>query len=189
MDRPYPPKRERGFTVLEILVTLALVSTTITAVVPGFRSTLVESRLTSTGNSLMHSLLLARSEAVMRNTRITIKRIDNDWRKGWIVFEDSNNNAMPDSFEEVLLQHEALADNVWLEGNTPVRDYVSYTENGQAEKVSGAIQMGTLSLCMRDSRHKTLGERKIILSSAGRARVEKKQRTENAVCGSTNQSV
>ncbi len=182
MKHSFARQRCGGFTLFELVTSMALVAITATSVIPGFQSTLVENRLAATSNDLMHSLLLARSEAVKRHSRVTVQRIDGDWKNGWIVFEDKNRSGSADGFEPILLQHEALDRNVSLKGNSPVADYVSYTDRGQTEKLSGAIQMGTLSLCVKGEREKSLGIRKVIVSSSGRPRIEKARPAEDELC-------
>ncbi len=172
-----PAKKALGFTLLELIITLAVLSIGILSAAPSLQQTIIENRLSATSNGIMHSLLLTRSEAVKRNTRVTMRKNGSNWTEGWVVFEDPNNNAIADDSEAILLRHGPLTGKMTLQGNTPVSSYISYTENGQSERISGAMQMGTLTLCRHRKNTDTYSGRSIILSSAGRARVSKKSRS------------
>jgi type IV fimbrial biogenesis protein FimT len=60
-----------------------------------------------------------------------------------------------------------------IAGNRPVEDYVSYTSLGAARMVSGALQMGTFSVCRSG-----LKAMHVVLANSGRVRVE----TSRDVC-------
>jgi len=60
----HPP--HRGFTLVELLVTLVVAGLLVAVAVPSFNRLMVSSRLTSFANELVSRLTLARSEAVKR---------------------------------------------------------------------------------------------------------------------------
>ena len=136
-------------------------------------------RLTSQVNVYLSALLLARSEAIKRNSRMTVcKSADGlscaeggGWQQGWIIFHDPNHNAVRDTAEEMVHQSSALPAHFQLVGNSNVAKYVSFDATGRTLLASGAFQAGTLTIC----RHSVSGgeARKIVINSAGRARVEK----------------
>ena len=168
-----------GFTLIEMLVVLALVSILMSLAAPSLAAMVNSMRLTVAVNSLFSSLMLARSEAVKRNARVVVcKSVGGEacvttggWEQGWIVFHDANNNGLRDAGEVLLLQQQALPAGVRLSGNSPLANYVSYTATGTTSYVSGAFQAGTLTACKESS---TQGDaRQIVISSAGRPRTVK----------------
>lgn len=60
----------RGLTLVELLVTLAIVALLVLASVPSFNGAIVNSRIRSTGEAMLNGLQMAKSEAVARNSRV-----------------------------------------------------------------------------------------------------------------------
>jgi len=168
-----------GFTLIEVLVVLALVSILMSLAAPSLAAMVNSMRLTVAVNSLFSSLMLARSEAIKRGARVVVCKsasgtaciTTGGWEQGWIVFHDANNNGKRDVGEVLLLQQQALPSSVRLSGNSPFVNYVSYTAIGTTSYVSGAFQAGTLTACSESA---TQGDaRQIVISSAGRPRTVK----------------
>ena len=89
----------RGFTIVELLIGLVLLSILITIAAPAFNEVLAVQRLRAATNELRLSISLARSEAVKRNvaTGLTLQRRGSDWSEGWCVIDpDSSSTACSD---------------------------------------------------------------------------------------------
>jgi len=167
----------RGFSLIELMITLAVIVVLLTMGVPTFSTVVKNSRMATATNELITALNLARSEAIKRGLRVSVcKSADgatcaavNGWDQGWIVFTDDNENAAYNSGSETLLRvFSGLSPALTLTGNGQVANYISYIANGQSQLVSGAFQAGTLSLC--DDRSGNVG-RDLVLSSTGRVRL------------------
>ena len=97
-------QRENGFTLVELLITIVIVTTLLAMGVPSLKDFLKNNRLGAQSNALVTALQVARSEAVKRGTDTVICASSNqtactgngDWDKGWIVFSDLNLNGAPD---------------------------------------------------------------------------------------------
>jgi type IV fimbrial biogenesis protein FimT len=159
-----------------MMTTLAVASTLIHTGVTSFQALLGNNRLTTQANLLMQSIVLARSEAIKRNTRVTLAKIGENWEDGWIGFVDSNANATLDEGEELLVAQSALPGNLLLTGNRSVRSYISYTGQGHSEKINGAFQAGRLMLCDRQALATPEHARAIVISSSGRPRISRKKK-------------
>ncbi len=86
----HQPSSEGGFTLIELMVTLAVAAIVMTMAIPSFTSMTKNSRLTTQTNQLVTALNLARSEAINRRVAINVAAIDassasNEWGKGWRV--------------------------------------------------------------------------------------------------------
>ncbi|HZD53197.1 MAG TPA: GspH/FimT family pseudopilin [Woeseiaceae bacterium] len=85
--------RESGFTLYELLVTVAVAGIILSFGVPGFMSFIANSRATTHTNDVVTALNLARSEAVRRGAAVTVCSSSdaatcnggNDWSDGWIA--------------------------------------------------------------------------------------------------------
>lgn len=84
---------ERGFTLLELMVTAAVAAILLTAGVPGFLSFIQNNRATTHTNDLVTALNLGRSEAIRRGAPVLVCSSSdgaacsdsNDWSSGWVV--------------------------------------------------------------------------------------------------------
>lgn len=94
-------KNYRGFTMIELMVTLAVVAVAVTLAVPGFANFIREQQVTTQTNDFLSSLNIARSEALKRGVPISVCASsdgascsgNNDWAAGWIVFTDDGPTA------------------------------------------------------------------------------------------------
>lgn len=168
-----------GFTLIELMVVVAIVAVLQTLAAPAFSGMVSSMRLSTAINSLFSSLLLARSEAIKRNSRAVVCKsatgfacaTTGGWEQGWIVFHDANNNATLDAGEALLSREQALPNLIRLTGNSPLVSYVSYTPMGMTNYTSGAFQAGTLTVCSQSAT--PVDARQIVISSAGRPRTLK----------------
>lgn len=96
-NRPTPAaKRSLGFTLIELMVTIAVAAVLLTIALPSFVDTTLNSKLRATANNLSAAAMLARSEAIKRNSATRLcPSSDNtscsgDWEDGWIVISSDN---------------------------------------------------------------------------------------------------
>lgn len=85
------PKRETGFTLTELMVTIAVFAILASIAIPTFMSLLPGMRLNGAARQVMTDLMAARMKAVKENNRFRVFFIDNHQYK--ILDDDNNNNA------------------------------------------------------------------------------------------------
>lgn len=86
--------RQNGFTLLELLVTVAIASILMAIAVPGFTAFIRSNRAEVQSSSLINAINYARSEAVKRGTTVRITPlVAGSWEDGWRVWSDENNDA------------------------------------------------------------------------------------------------
>ncbi|MDH5395835.1 MAG: GspH/FimT family pseudopilin [Gammaproteobacteria bacterium] len=74
-----------GLTLIELIVTLAVISVLLAFGVPQFKSTTSNSRLTTSINTLSGDLAFARTEAIKRGATVTVTSGNANWVGGWTV--------------------------------------------------------------------------------------------------------
>lgn len=74
-------RRERGFTLIEVMVTVILIAILASLAAPSFQTTIARFRVRTAAESLMSGLQLARSEALRRNqpVRFTLGARAGNW--------------------------------------------------------------------------------------------------------------
>lgn len=169
-------QRVRGFTLIELMVTIGILAVLVAVAIPSFNSALISYRLTSISNTFVASAQLARSEAIKRNSRVTMCKsadgatcvLTGGWEQGWILFQDINNDAVKNAAEVIIHTEGALPANYLT---TAGDNYISFTASGGSELISGAFQATTVTLC---SQVEPIGPaRQMVLNSVGRLRVQK----------------
>jgi type IV fimbrial biogenesis protein FimT len=96
-----------GFTLVELMIALAVAIVLITLAVPSFRELMMSNNVTQTSNGLLTDLNLARSEAVNRGTLVAVisKSGTSNWSSGWSIVVDSvykNDGTFSDASDVVL---------------------------------------------------------------------------------------
>jgi type IV fimbrial biogenesis protein FimT len=103
------PRPSAGFTLIELLVAIAVLGVVMVLAVPSFEGVLDRSRMRAVANDLAASAYLARSEAIKRNTPVSLCSSANgtsctgNWNSGWIVLAGTTvvqrGNALPQGFK------------------------------------------------------------------------------------------
>lgn len=112
---------QRGFTLIEALITVTIGAVLLAAGVPTFRDLMERNSVTSHKNNFIGSVNLARSEAMKRGASVVMCRSSDaetaaspacdgsgtEWKDGWIVFLDRNGDgALTTANGDVLLRAE-----------------------------------------------------------------------------------
>jgi len=102
----------RGFTLIELLVVVAMVAILLSLAAPSFNATRLNQKLASSANDLYASLLQARNEALVQNRRVTVAPITaGDWKPGWRIYVDMNNNGSFDSGTDTFIVSSGAVDD------------------------------------------------------------------------------
>ena len=177
----------KGFTLLELVIIIAILGITMAFAVPGLRTVISNHRISSDASDFTAALQLAKAEAVARlNPVIICKKNANstdcvasgDWSQGWIVFSDDNGNGAVDavSGETVLLVHEALDARITFIGTGGVTDSITYRPSGTTSVT------GTEILIICDDRGFDYSARGILVTITGRGSMMKASDTGQTTC-------
>lgn len=151
-----PSRHARGFSLVELMVTIAVLAILLAIGIPSFASLIASNRLTSATNELVAALQTARTEALRRNARVTVcpaasgaTACSGAWRDGWMAFVDPTpgNAPAPESANDILFRGGPLPSGIVAVANAPLSSYASFTADGASKQLNGAFLAGTLRVC------------------------------------------
>ena len=131
----------RGFTTIELLVTIAVLAILAALAGPSFTSLMERWRIRQATEDLQGTLFLARSEAIKRGGNVAIVKTGNghgcanastaaDWGCGWAVFVDTNGDGTLNTGETILQQTAA-----------PTRVEATLAEHGGSTSMQPVIKV------------------------------------------------
>ncbi|MBU2706516.1 GspH/FimT family pseudopilin [Zooshikella marina] len=128
----------KGFTIIEVMIGLAIAVILTTVAYPSFISLIVENQLAAGSNSFVGSIAVARSEAIKRGQAVRLEALDasdnsNEWGPGWRIVVVTSS--------ELIREYEALDNNATLNS---VGDNGAYTFNSRGFITTAG---DTLNLC------------------------------------------
>lgn len=167
-----------GFTLIELMVTLALLAILLAVAVPNLTTFQRNAQLTSFSNTLLASMNAARGEAMKRGRYAMIVPIDStNWSSGWIVFVDINRSYVYEAANDItILTREATPSYLTITGNgTPAASppYIMFDASGYSKTKAGGFGASTFEIKRNDvSGTEQLTQiRRIKIASTGRVRV------------------
>jgi len=162
-----------GFTLIEIVVTLAVVAIVSLVAFSSLRPLLAENRIVVRVNMLSGLLQMARSEAIRCNTDVVICHSrdghfcdrEDDWSENWLVFVDANRNRWRDAQERIVAFQQAPGNGTRAEYRAfGSRHYLTYRPDGRTRT------NGTFTIC-----HPGFPalSRAVIVTKSGRPRISR----------------
>lgn len=109
-------KMQRGFTLIELMITLVIGVILLAVGIPSFKSITDNTRMAASANNLVMAMLLARSEAVKTGLEVYVAPLDpaEGWGGGYIVGFDLS-NPKNNKYDDVLLDGAGFSE---LDGET-----------------------------------------------------------------------
>lgn len=158
-----PRRLAAGFTLLELMITVALVAVLLGLATPSFQYVINVGRITSPANELLAGLQVARAESIRRGVRTVVCRSDTPdaagaacstaggaWG-GWIAFVDNDNDGTLDAGEAVLRTGTVPAPAVLNASSNIANQRVVFRPDGLARTPAGALLAGRLAVCIADT--------------------------------------
>lgn len=151
-----PLGRERGLTLIELMITLSILAIIVALAGPPYRQFIQSNRMSAAASELQRALTLARTESMARVRSVTVCPSSNgtacaaggDWRQGWLVYVDLDGSGALTANDPILLVQQAISG---LASIKPLSDGtagafnngVTYVGSGQ----TSGLQGGRLLFC------------------------------------------
>lgn len=170
-----------GFTLLELMVVLAIVAILTTLAAPSFTRLIQSSTMSINVNTFLADMRYARSESIRRGGGVVMCRSDtpeainptcgsgsgpggNGWVSGWIIFQDWSNDGIHDAIEPLLRMQSPITsmDSIKEEDgtSTPLR----FTATGRLSSATPPLRFG-------GSHYASDVQRLVCVGLGGRARI------------------
>ena len=165
--------RDGGFTLIELMIAIALVAILLATAVPALDDFTNDARQTGVINDFIASIHLARNTAITTNSRVTMCASASgadceftSWDSGWIVFGDLNSNGSLDG-GETIVSASAAAEGLSIQsGEFPAA--LMYRPNGRAMTAALTGNSGEFAVCdFRGADHAKV----ILVELSGRPRM------------------
>jgi type IV fimbrial biogenesis protein FimT len=170
-----------GFTMVELMMTVAIGVIVLTLAVPSFRYVTNSNRIAAEINGLLGDLQFARAEAIKEGKTVTVC-VSTDgatctggeaWQGGWIVFQDPTNFGVVDANENILRIQKTFSGTDTFVSNGI--SFVTFNREGYAAPIAN----GTL-LTLHDSTDNGSWTRCLAINLVGQMTTERLNGTASA---------
>ena len=163
--------RQHGFSLIELLMGLAITGIVLQLVSPAFTTLIESNQSEQAAQALFSGIRTARTEAIIRNQSVVIHGINRDWSQGWRIILDISGKGDMDSNNPLLAERKSGA-RVSIVGNGPVVSFIRF--RGQGESLFG----GTLHICQA---REPVSLHQVVLARTGRVSL-RSDKAAQALC-------
>jgi type IV fimbrial biogenesis protein FimT len=164
-------KRAFGFTLIEMLMTIAVAAILMGIAIPSFRYITNANRIASEINGLLGDLQLARAQAIKEGRTVTVCQSSNsttctndsnNWQSGWIVFSDPTNVGVYDVGETYIRKQKPFSGSDTFTSTNNV-SVITFNREGYAI----GMPNGGTSMSLHDSSNTTAWTRCLLINLSG----------------------
>lgn len=167
--------KEKGFTLIELMITLAVLAILLTVAAPGMFTFIADARSDAQMSAIVSSLQEARTYSLKERRSVTVcggsvtsaavPSCDGSWDNGWAVFvENSTTIGTFENADTVISVHDAIADNFDITKTNG--SFISFDGRGWA-----ASGNGDFKVC--ESSNSSEYARQVLVALSGRVSVQK----------------
>lgn len=178
--------QQRGFTLTELLVTMAILVILVAIGAPQMQTFLIQRSVASQAETFAEAVRLTRSEAIKRGVRVTICTSADpaastptcssqgntaDWGRGWVIFVDDGANVGDFDAGETIIRVEQAFNSSGGIKTTDGQPRISFTPNGMALGFNGSFKVAPHMTGAEATAD--INNRCVVLSNAGRLQILK----------------
>ncbi|MCF0015265.1 GspH/FimT family pseudopilin [Pseudomonas stutzeri] len=166
--------RNQGFTLIELIVTLAVLAISIAVAAPVFTATLDSVRERTLLDQLLADIHFARSAAIARRRPVSICTGDEacsgeaNWSGPVFIFDDLNGNGALDDGDSPLRGSMIGNNYQWSWSNFRKQPHLTFKPDGTTHSLNGSFV-----LCRRG-----MALKKIVINITGRVKLESPNATD-----------
>lgn len=168
-----------GFTMVELLITMAVLAVVLALAVPSFQGIMNRNRLTASANELVSALQTARMEAVRRNKRVALCPSTDggscggsDWSRILVFVDADADGDTGGDDDEVVRDVVVNMGDLVVRGSSNVasNDRIWFAADGLVRAGAAASSSGGVSVC--SSRLPAAGNTRDVLFAVSRISVD-----------------
>ncbi len=179
-----------GFTLIELMITVALVAITLGLATPSILAFQRNADLTSSVNSLVAAVNAAKSEAIKRGRYVVIvPLVGSSWASGWRIFVDVDRSTTFSSGDIAIAVGDPAPSylNVTASPGSTAADsppYVMFDSSGYPRDKTSGFAGFTMSFVRNDvaASDAPSQTRRMMLANTGRVRSCKPKSTSDSTC-------
>ncbi len=153
----------RGFSIVELMVVLAIAGILVTLAVPSFRDTIDRQKLSAASSDLFASVAMARNEAIRRGTRADLQAIGGDWNQGWEIRIPTGATT-----SDLIYTHGAIPNGITIAAASNIGAILSYTGTGRTRTAGNSQTVVTGNLTISVNTNGSPHRRLLRINAVGR---------------------
>ena len=174
--RSLAARGRHGFTLVEVIVVVALIAILLGMAVPSLASFQRSSELRATASGFLAAVQSARAEAMKRGVDTYMVPVSNNsWANGWLIYADNDRSQTRTAADTVLMQTGPIAVKTTVSSNATdasefaggAGKFIRFSGGGFPLALDGSFRGGAIEFAVNGSTEK----RRVVLNAVGRARL------------------
>ena len=182
---------QHGFSLLEMIIVVAIVGILASIAIPSFNDMIAEQRVRSVASEVIGDMVLARYEAIKQQRRVVMERTGATWKDGWRVYVDTDASGTLNGGEVAIKTFTGIIDNTLkiCPITADLANQITFRGDGTVTNIPIGIESGLrvsddkgTAWSVGNGMNPGARTRDIPVSPAGRASVEALDKAGGVTC-------